>query len=144
MARKVPTHEARAARDALLKRAQWIIDSNIRAACGYNPILPDDLVDFSGVDAGLPSPNALVGLLKSVMPAIDMKDDRRPHGVSGATAVEQAEDLLAKLMKGDISLNEADSTMILIKNNMEVRDRAQLTEFLVKYSEKNNIQLKSF
>ena len=136
--------EARAARDALLGRAQWIVDSNIRAACGLAPVLPPDLVDFNNHDPGIPSIASLNGLLKSVMPAIEITDDRRPILISGESAVQQAESLLGELMLGEVSLNEADFSMKLIKSGMEVGDRAKLVAFIAEFSEKHNIQLKSF
>lgn len=139
-----PSPEARAARDALLRRAQWIIDSNIRAACGLQPVLPPDLLDFASNEVGAPSIASLNGLLKSVMPAIDMSDDRKPMGLDGTTAIEQAEGILAKLMSGDMSLNEADASMSLVKDSMSIADRGKLLEFISSYSEKHNIQLKSF
>ena len=49
---------ARVARAALLKRAQWIVDANVYAACGYVPVLPPDMQDFEMVRNMDPDPKA--------------------------------------------------------------------------------------
>ena len=140
-----PTSEARAARDALLRRAQWIVDSNIRAACGLQPILPPDLVDFTNHEPGQPSIASLNGLLKSVMPAINLEDDRtHSQVISGENAEERATSILDSLVAGRMSLAEADRSMVLIKSGMEISDRTGLMQFVADYSAKHDIQLKSF
>jgi len=76
MAKKEPqTPQARAARDALLKRADWIVTANIHAACGYVPELPPDLLTFNLERAAEPDGRALAALLKGVMPSMILKDD---------------------------------------------------------------------
>ena len=72
------TEGARIARAALLKRAQWIVDANIHAACGYSPVLPPDMQDFDMVRNMDPDSKALAALLKGVMPAMSLKDDAPP------------------------------------------------------------------
>jgi len=131
MAKKnIPTPAARAARDALLARARWIIDSNIRAACGHRPQLPPDLVDFNDLP-GLPNPQALQGLLRSVMPAINLEDDRiKTPGNELNSLQEQGHALIMAMHTGAMSTAEAHPRLRIVHDQMEANDREKLMDFL--------------
>jgi len=132
MAKNIPqTPQARAARDALLKRAEWIVNANIYAAAGYVPELPPDLMTFNLERALEPSSRALAALLKGVMPAMVLKDDRAPHMIPpDGTPLERARWYLTKHAKGAYSLTEAEDLIKIEQSQMEAEDRAILVEYI--------------
>ena len=77
---KISKHTARAVRDMILHRSEWIVNSSIRASCGYIPQLPPDLIDFTSEDSGqrmVPEMKHLSDLLRAVAPVMKLEDDRQ-------------------------------------------------------------------
>ena len=140
MAKKQPqTPAARAARDSLLKRSEWIINANILAACGFTPQLPPDLVDFNLERTADPDTRALAALLKGVMPVIDLKDDRAPHTIppEGVASIELCRWYIQRHAKGQYSTNELNDLIKLEWDMMEAHDRATLTEYITNAKKAN-------
>jgi len=133
------TPQARAARDALLKRATWIVDANIHAACGYVPELPPDMLTFT-LERGMdPDGKALAALLKGVMPIISLKDDRAPHTIppEDVPAIERCRWYIQRHAKGQYSANELDQLLGIEWDMMEAHDRATLTEYITNAKKAN-------
>jgi hypothetical protein len=123
--------QARAARDALLSRSKWIVDNSIRVACGYEPVIPVDLADFGEERMFLPDNRVLQGLLKSVMPAIDMADDRsRKSNKASVIALEHCKVLVVQFNNGDISQNEYKDGMDILDAQVGMEERKLLTEYI--------------
>ena len=140
MAKNIPqTPQARAARDALLKRADWIVKANIQAACGYVPVLPPDLVDFNLERAAEPNGAALAALLKGVMPTMVIKDDRAPHMIppSDVSPLERCRWFIRKHAKGSYSYTELEDYLRIEQAMMESQERAQLVEYLTNAKKAN-------
>ena len=139
MAKKTPqTPQARAARDALLNRAEWIINANILAACGYTPVLPPDLIDFSMERNMDVDGRALAALLKGVLPGIELKDDRAPHMIPpDGPAIDRCRWYIQKHAKGAYSQTELDDLIRVEWNQMEAEDRRTLTDFITNAKKAN-------
>lgn len=132
MATKTPqTPQARAARDALLKRAEWIVNANVQAACGYTPELPPDLMTFDLERTGDPDGRALAALLKGVMPIMQLKDDRAPGTIPpSGPPLERCQWYVDRFHKGAYSRTEVDDLVKLEWGMMEATDRQVLVEYI--------------
>lgn len=132
------TPQARAVRDKILARADWILESSIRAACGYVPVLPPDMVDFT-VDRDahrmVPELKPLGDLLKAVMPVMKLEDDRNEIALQAAIKArdakrlshkEQAEEIVNQCMRGEISHAESLRMLDALKPMMEMDSRQQI------------------
>ena len=119
----------------LLKRAGWIIDSNILMSCGHTPVLPDDLKTF--MEPGLPQPAILAGLLKSVMPAINLADDRTgPIIALGLSKIDHGAAVLEALGEGRFSANEANLRLDVLQKTMNMEDTIELMNLIKRHNEK--------
>lgn len=129
----VPSQQAREARAVLLSRAQWIVDNSVRAACGYNPQLPPDLIDFTN-QPGLPNQQILSALLKAVMPVITLEDDIRPSTLEvfdkGLKAHEQIEYILNAVEDGHTSMKDAEVKLEMVIYAQEARNRHETREMM--------------
>jgi len=123
---------ARVARAALLKRAQWIVDANVYAACGYVPVLPPDMQDFEMVRNMDPDPKALSALLKGVMPIMSMKDDAPTHLLTypEETLEKDLDRLQEDLNNGRLTWNEYKDLQEGAKLRFETVERVALLAYI--------------
>jgi hypothetical protein len=129
--------QARDIRAKLLERAEWIIDANIRASCGYIPQLPPDMVDFIGdqdTQRMIPEMKPLTDLLRAVIPKMELADDtqqlelQRAGDEVKATNAARAGQIVEECMRGEVSMINAQRALDLYKPLMEHDDRDRIVE----------------
>ena len=129
--------QARDVRAKLLARSDWILESSIRAACGYIPNLPPDLHDFTtdlAEQRMVPEMKPLTDLLKAVMPAMDMQDDlvdinmKRVAQENSIKYHKQAHNAIALGLAGAISLKQARFLVESMKPMMEEEARQSIVK----------------
>ena len=127
--------DARAVRDMILARADWILDSSIRAACGFIPQLPPDMIDFNQdmtEQRMLPEMKPLADLLKAVAPVMKLEDDRRQIELERRNKDESdrherdAEEILDLCTRGYLSLEESTRMIEQRKPLMEMAARTKI------------------
>jgi len=126
--------DARAVRDMILARADWILNSSIRAACGYVPQLPPDMYDFT-VDMNeqrmVPEMKPLADLLKAVAPVMKLEDDRRAIELERRKEQsdiyeDEAEQILKLCASGHLSVAESTQMIEQRKPMMEMAARTKI------------------
>lgn len=119
----------------ILARADWILNSSIRAACGYVPQLPPDMIDFTQDmqdQRMVPEMKPLADLLKSVAPVMKLEDDRRQidfESKQRATSDkhrDDCEEILDLCSRGYLSVVESTAMIEQRKPLMEQAARAKI------------------
>ena len=127
--------DARSVRDMILHRADWILTSSIRAACGYVPQLPPDMLDFNSDmndQRMVPEMKPLADLLKAVAPVMKLEDDRQAillakHNQDVSDKVQdEAEQIIALCMSGHLSVTESKDMIEMRKPKMEMDARNKI------------------
>lgn len=96
-------------------------------------MLPSDMEGFLPATVD-PDPKALASLLKAVMPAITLADDRRKSPVhAGLTPLQEAAQLLEAQRRGDISPGETNAQLVLLGKFMDMDERMKLVDFVNNY-----------
>lgn len=122
----------------ILQRADWILESSIRAACGYVPRLPPDLIDFTGADDEMrmvPELKPLTDLLKAVAPAMKLEDDRnaiifaemqQKRTDESNDYQDKAEQVISLCLSGHLSHAESIRLVEQFKPMMELAARERI------------------
>ncbi len=126
--------DARAVRDMILLRADWILNSSIRAACGFVPQLPPDMVDFTtdmNEQRMVPEMKPLADLLRAVAPVMKLEDDRQAIALERRKEIsdkneDEAEQILALCASGHLSVIESTAMIEQRKPMMEMAARTKI------------------
>ena len=118
----------------ILARADWILNSSIRAACGYVPQLPPDMIDFNQdmtEQRMLPEMKPLADLLKAVAPVMKLEDDRRQIELEKRKETSDkherdAEEILDLCTRGYLSVAESKLMIEQRKPLMEMAARTKI------------------
>lgn len=134
---KTKTIQARDVRAKLLARSDWIIENSIRAACGYTPRMPLDLIDFTEDMAGqrmVPEMKPLADLLKAIIPKMDVNDDmvefvkQTEFKNTSNRYMQQCEKAIMMAMGGHITVKQAKTWIECMTPLMENESREKIVK----------------